>query len=832
MADTIPITGLGAGVVKITDIYPAVDTTDHSQAPTGTTKKYSISQLSAFLNVSGLSIGGVLFGSASGNIQSNNTKFIWDNTNFRLGIGGAIVASNTLTVNGGSYFSSDISQVSGAFASGATTIQFTSLNSGIIFSGATGILSSGILSGDVTTSANSLASTISNQAVTYAKIQDISTNNRLLGRSTAGAGSTQEITVGSGLSLSGGVLTTTSAGDVTGIIGTANQVLANGTFGSSQDGEVTLTLPQDISTTSSPTFSALTLTTPLSGANGGTGIANTGLTINLSSGSTIKVMGSDSNGNASWTSFPAAITYQSFTNASTTTGISNLNIGFYIRNSNSTVNNWMTMGFLTPGGNVGALVGAQVVNQSLEGVDLVFFAKANIAIPLEGMRLVGATNTLTLANALTETNGGTHQSSYTTGDLLQASATNILSKLSAVATGNALISGGSATVSSWGKIGLTTHISGTLGTANGGSGTGTTFTQGSIVFSGASGIYTQDNPAFFWDITNHRLGIGTSGPSGFLDVSGSATNSGAIYGALFRPQLTETGNGSGTCGVYIGGTHVINGSGSNGVSYLQIVPVVTATTAVNSIVGMQIFAATIFGAALTGTTYGISVTGTQTVGAGGLTNSYAAAFFAPTVGTNKTTLYSDDISVGYANITPPANGIVASGKVLFGTLTSPATTTALTLFNTVQNSSRITLSGQEFYQASQTSSEGVAFLCGTNRSGNRQLWIADSALLTQNTTNQVIRIGFFNGVSNAFIDSVATDGVTALTLSIQSAGGALLIGGNTTLGASSSNIHVYNTQTSTTASTTAGGFVLPALAAGYEIVTINGTARKRPYWAT
>lgn len=82
---------------------------------------------------------------------------------------------------------------------------------------ATGTLAAGrfpALTGDVTTSAGSLATTISNQAVTYGKIQNVSANNRLLGRSTLGAGSVEEITPGTNLSISGGSLSITS-GDMT-----------------------------------------------------------------------------------------------------------------------------------------------------------------------------------------------------------------------------------------------------------------------------------------------------------------------------------------------------------------------------------------------------------------------------------------------------------------------------------------------------------------------------------------------------------------------------------------------------------------------------------------
>ncbi len=50
MANPIPITGLTNGTVKATDLYPAVDVTDTTQATTGTTKNYSIAQLSNFIS--------------------------------------------------------------------------------------------------------------------------------------------------------------------------------------------------------------------------------------------------------------------------------------------------------------------------------------------------------------------------------------------------------------------------------------------------------------------------------------------------------------------------------------------------------------------------------------------------------------------------------------------------------------------------------------------------------------------------------------------------------------------------------------------------------------
>jgi hypothetical protein len=213
------------------------------------------------------------------------------------------------------------------------------------------------------------------------------------------------------------------------------------------------------------------------------------------------------------------------------------------------------------------------------------------------------TGIVTLAGTLIAANGGTGFASYAVGDLLFASTTTVLSKLADVATGNALISGGIGVAPSYGKIGLTTHVSGTLdvgnggtgattltangvlygsgtsaiaatavgatgevlvgntggapswaaltgigvtsfsagttgltpnsattgaitlagtlGVANGGTGTATAFTAGSVVFAGASGVYSQDNANLFWDDTNNRLGIGTATPAVKLDVVGA-----------------------------------------------------------------------------------------------------------------------------------------------------------------------------------------------------------------------------------------------------------------------------------------------------------------------
>lgn len=105
------------------------------------------------------------------------------------------------------------------------------------------------------------------------------------------------------------------------------------------------------------------------------------------------------------------------------------------------------------------------------GTSNAFFAVAGPATSTKTYTFPNASsNVLTDNAAVTAAQGGTGQTSYTIGDLLQASAATTLAKLAATSTGNALISGGVGTVSSWGKIGLTTHITGTLGPTNGGTG--------------------------------------------------------------------------------------------------------------------------------------------------------------------------------------------------------------------------------------------------------------------------------------------------------------------------------------------------------------------------
>lgn len=63
-----------------------------------------------------------------------------------------------------------------------------------------------------------------------------------------------------------------------------------------------------------------------------------------------------------------------------------------------------------------------------------------------------------------------------------------------------------------------------LPTGSGGTGTSTTFTEGSIVFAGPLGVYSQRNSQLFWDDTNFRLGVGTNSPSCTLETYSALGN--------------------------------------------------------------------------------------------------------------------------------------------------------------------------------------------------------------------------------------------------------------------------------------------------------------------
>jgi hypothetical protein len=172
-----------------------------------------------------------------------------------------------------------------------------------------------------------------------------------------------------------------------------------------------------------------------------------------------------------------------------------------------------------------------------------------------GVTGVGALAAGSLATGFTAVSaplGGTGQTSYTVGDILFADTSTSIAKLADVAVGNALISGGVGAAPSYGKIGLATHVSGTLPVANGGTG----------ITSFGTGVAT-------------ALGVNT-GSAGAFVVNGGALgtpSSGTLTSATGLPLTTGV---TGTLPVANGGTGATTLTANNvllgnGTSAVQVV---------------------------------------------------------------------------------------------------------------------------------------------------------------------------------------------------------------------------------------------------------------------
>ena len=251
-----------------------------------------------------------------------------------------------------------------------------------------------------------------------------------------------------------------------------------------------------------------------------------------------------------WLMSPSVISINSSTALGVTsggTGLSTIPTAGQLLIGNNT---GYTLATLTPGAGIGVANTPGAITLANTGV-------LSWSGGLTGLTPATATTgAVTLAGTLGAGYGGTGLASYAVGDLLYASGTTALSQLADVATGNALVSGGVATAPAWGKIGLTTHVSGILPIANGGTngtaaptagavpyGTGTAYaftaigTAGQVLTSAAAGTPTWTTPT-----TGTVTAVSVTTANGFAGTS----SGGATPALTLSTSITGVLKGNGT----------------------------------------------------------------------------------------------------------------------------------------------------------------------------------------------------------------------------------------------------------------------------------------------
>ena len=340
------------------------------------------------------------------------------------------------------------------------------------------------------------------------------------------------------------------------------------------------------------------------------------------------------------------------------------------------------------------------ISGTASGASVVVPAGKTMWIYDDGTDIVDAVTyltSLTLGTALSATSGGTGQSSYAVGDLLYASTTTALSKLADVATGNALISGGVGVAPSWGKVGLTTHVSGTLPVANGGTGaatlTGYVKGTGTTAMTAAATIPTSDLSGTV-AATNGGTGqtvyaVGdllyastTTALSKLADVAtGNALISGGVGVAPSYGKIGLTTHVSGTLPTANGGTNLTSFTSGGAVYATSTSVLATGTLPVTA--GGTGQTTYTDGQLLIGNTTGNTLAkATLTAGSGiSITNGSGTITIAATGGTGTVTsvgFTGGIVSVATATTTPALTIAGTSGGIpYFSSATTWATSAAL-----------------------------------------------------------------------------------------------------------------------------------------------------------
>lgn len=231
----------------------------------------------------------------------------------------------------------------------------------------------------------------------------------------------------------------------------------------------------------------------------------------------------------------------------------------------------------------------------------------------------------------------------------------------------------------------TSDVTGTLGVGNGGTGTATAFTLGSAVFAGSSGVYSQDNAHYFYDATNHRLGLGTTSPSTRLHVFSDVDDTSNLTAGTVALAVTDSTNGGNTWTALNVSADVDDG-GAQGETLIGLAATATATN-VQTAYGVK---ATCTGSGYANDCYGVYATspdygiqggdGTGLIGVSG--NGTICGICGTGVGASSLGAYfggsGRGVQIQQASITPGSLTNDANGNMLAGTFKATWTNASIT----------------------------------------------------------------------------------------------------------------------------------------------------------
>ena len=379
-----------------------------------------------------------------------------------------------------------------------------------------------------------------------------------------GTGGFSNVTVGSGLSLSAGTLSASGSSGVSSITGTTNQVIA-----SASTGNITLSLPQSIATTSSPQFSQLGI--------GAAAISNYGIYLNPSLNSSniqdMYLSGSLTVNAASSSAIGISITPQINTSYANTAyrGLYLLNPYVAITGNGSMSNSYQIYMENAP-----SATSHYGIYQN--GTDPNYFAGA-VTVP--AFTATGVTTLATSLSGLLKATSGVVSAATSGTDYAPATTGNSIlygngsGGFSAVTVGSGL-SFTAGTLASTAGGGSVTSVSGT-GTVNGITLTGTVTSSGSLTLGGTLGSIANSqltNSSITFGATAAALGTTVSGFNA-VTIGASTASTGAF--TTLSASSTVSGTGFST---YLASPPAIGGSTAAAGTFTALTA--TGTTTLNT----------------------------------------------------------------------------------------------------------------------------------------------------------------------------------------------------------------------------------------------------------